>query len=162
MRQTCLNQISSTRRNLSPHMYTIFSVSTLLCFSVLSLSAFAAERSPLTPVVSAIQATVKPERATTTMRSVYATDRWFTFPKFEKTTQYLSRRLSEAGLSNIQILGAPADGKSQFGHWTMPPAWDVKNARLEVLEPEDMILADYQSVPGRQSECGVDRHLRRA
>jgi hypothetical protein len=128
-------------------MRTIFSALTLLCLSRLSLNAFAAEKSPLTPVVSAIQSAVKPERAMATMRSVYATDRWFTFPKFEQTAQYLSHRLSEAGLSNIEILGAPADGKSQFGYWTMPLAWDVKDARLEVLEPEHVTLADYQSVP---------------
>ncbi|MFL6353727.1 MAG: M28 family peptidase [Bryobacteraceae bacterium] len=119
-------------------------LSVLIAFTT---SAFGAERSPLTPLVSAIQSGVKPERAMNTMRSIYATDRWFTFPKFEQTTQYLSRRLSDAGLSNIAILGAPADGKSQFGFWTMPLAWDVKNARLDVLQPEHMALADYQSVP---------------
>lgn len=120
---------------------------TLLCLSLLTLSAFAAERSPLTPVVSAIQSAVEPDRAMDTMRSIYSTDHWFTFPKFEQTAQYLSRRLSEGGLSSVQILGAPADGKSQFGYWTMPLAWDVKSARLDVLEPEHMILADYQAVP---------------
>jgi Peptidase family M28 len=119
----------------------------LVCLSLLSASAFGAERSPLTPIASAIQSAVKPERAMATMRSIYATDRWFTFPKFEQTVQYLGQRLSEGGLSNIEILGAPADGKSQFGYWTMPLAWDVKSARLEVLEPQHMMLADRQSVP---------------
>jgi hypothetical protein len=147
MYQTCLNQILGTRRNLSLLMRTIFSALSLLCLSRLSLNAFAGERSPLTPVVSAIQSAVKPERAMATMRSIYATDRWFTFPKFEQTAQYLSQRLSEGRLSNVEVLGAPADGKSQFGYWTMPLAWDVKTARLEVLQPEHMILVDYQSVP---------------
>ena len=125
----------------------INTIRSLLCVSMLSLSAFAAETSPLSPVISAVQSAVKPERAMETMRSVYSTDRWFTFPKFEQTAQYLSRRLSEGGLSNIEILGAPADGKSQFGYWTMPLAWDVKSARLEVLQPEHLSLADYQAVP---------------
>ena len=125
----------------------INTIRSLLCVSMLSLSTFAAETSPLSPVISAVQSAVKPERAMETMRSVYSTDRWFTFPKFEQTAQYLSRRLSEGGLSNIEILGAPADGKSQFGYWTMPLAWDVKSARLEVLQPEHLSLADYQAVP---------------
>lgn len=120
---------------------------TVLCLFTFSVSALAAESSPLTPVVSAIQSAVKPERAMTTMRSIYATDRWFTFPKFEETAQYLSRRLAEEGLSNIEILGAPADGTSQFGYWTMPLAWDVKSARLDVLQPEHTTLADRESVP---------------
>lgn len=123
------------------------SILSLLCGFVLSLSAYAAETSPLTPVVSAIQSAVKPGRAMDTMLSVYSTDRWFTFPKFEQTAQYLSRRLSEGGLSKVEILGAPADGKTQFGYWTMPLAWDVKSARLDVLKPERMVLADYRAVP---------------
>ena len=139
----------------------IHAILTLLCLSMLSLSAFAAEKSPLTPVISPIQSAVKPERAMDTMRSIYSTDRWFTFPKFEQTAQYLSRRLSEGGLSKVEILGAPADGKSQFGFWTMPLAWDVKSARLEVLEPERMIWRIVNPFR-RQSECGADRRPPRA
>ncbi len=85
------------------------------------------------------------------MRHVYATDRWFTFPKFQETAAYLSQTMGEIGLKNIELLGAPADGVSQVGFWTEPMAWDAKSARLEILDPTvrsaDRILADYEKIP---------------
>ena len=81
------------------------------------------------------------------MRDVWSTDRWFTFPKFEETSTYIRRRLVDAGLRDVVITGAPADGKSQAGFWTMPMAWDVKSARLELIAPERLILGDFAEVP---------------
>ncbi len=82
-----------------------------------------------------------------TMRQVYSTDRWFTFLKFEETATYLKRRLEESGLTQVAIGGASADGKTQAGFWTMPLAWDVKAAKLEILEPKRSVLCDYRAVP---------------
>jgi hypothetical protein len=86
-----------------------------------------------------------------TMRRVHSTDRWFTFPKFHETAAYLNGAMKSAGLSHVQTIGAPADGKSQAGFWTMPLAWDVKQARLEIVEPsvpaDRRGLADYLKVP---------------
>jgi len=85
------------------------------------------------------------------VRHVYATDRWFTYPKFQETAEYVKRTMGDIGLKNIEVLGAPADGVSQAGFWTMPLAWDAKSARLEIIEPvvssEERILADYQKIP---------------
>ena len=81
------------------------------------------------------------------MRQVYSTDRWFTFPKFEETAVYLKRKLEESSLQQIEIGGASADGKTQAGFWTMPLAWDVRAARLEMIEPERSVLCDYQALP---------------
>lgn len=105
----------------------------------------------LTPLVRQIRDEVKPDQAMTLMRSVYSTDRWFTFPKFQETARYLERSMRELGLKNVELLGAPADGVTQFGYWTMPLAWDVKQARLELVGtgvPEEFrILADYARIP---------------
>lgn len=131
------------RHKSSKHI-SLPSIAALLVFCILPLRA---ANDPLAPVISAVRSGVEPERAMDTMRSIWSTDRWFTFPKFEQTALYISRRLKEGGLSDIEILAAPADGKSQFGYWTMPLAWDVRSARLDVLEPERLNLADYQAVP---------------
>lgn len=109
--------------------------------------AVASTDTHLLGIVNAVKQAVDPERAMETMRKVWSTDRWFTFPKFEETASYLASRLTEAGLGNVEILGAPADGKTQAGFWTMPLAWDVKAARLEIIDPEPAVLADYQAVP---------------
>lgn len=82
-----------------------------------------------------------------TMRHVYATDRWFTFPKFEETAGYLKRRLEDAGLREVEVRGGTADGQTQVGFWTMPLAWNASAATLEVTSPERFLLCDYQSTP---------------
>src|SRR5581483_2416959 len=85
------------------------------------------------------------------LTGVYRTDRWANFAKFQETAQYLQETMKEIGLSDVESLSAPADGVSQFGFWTMPLAWDVKQASLEIIEPavpEEMrVLADYFAEP---------------
>src|SRR6516162_2139257 len=86
-------------------------------------------------VVEVIRSGVQPEQSMDFMRHVYATDRWFTFPKFQETAGYLRRTMAEIDLKNVELLGAPADGVTQVGFWTEPLAWDAKSARLEILDP---------------------------
>lgn len=85
------------------------------------------------------------------MRRIWETDRWFTFPKFEETAQNVAAMMRRAGLENVEIVNPPADGVTQYGYWTMPLAWDVKQATLEIVEPEvsadHRVLADYQKIP---------------
>jgi len=102
-------------------------------------------------VLDQVRAGVKPDEAMVYMRRVYSTDRWFNFSKFRETAEYLKQAMTEAGFENVEILGAPADGVTQFGFWTEPLAWDVKQARLELIG-EDVpaqfrVLADYEKVP---------------
>jgi hypothetical protein len=82
---------------------------------------------------------------------VYSTDRWFTFPKFQQTAEYLKQAMTDAGLQKVELLGAPADGVTQAGYWTEPMAWDAKQARLELIgedvPAEFRVLADYEKVP---------------
>src|SRR5688572_25012384 len=107
--------------------------------------------SQLERIIREIRSEVKPDQAMEYMRRVYATDRWFTFPKFQETAEYLKERMTATGLSGVEIIAAPADGTSQFGFWTMPMAWDVKHARLEIVDPavpqEFRVLADYEKIP---------------
>ncbi len=115
-------------------------------------SCLAAPNPPrLVRVLDAVKSEVSLDRAMRHMHEVYARDRWFTFPKFEETAQYLAGALSAAGLKNVEIVRPPADGVTQVGFWTMPLAWDVREARLEVVAPsppeEFRVLADYRQVP---------------
>lgn len=102
-------------------------------------------------VLDQVRSGVKPEQGMEYMRRVYATDRWFTFPKFQQTAEYLRQAMTDAGLQQVELLGAPADGVTQVGYWTEPMAWDAKQARLELIG-EDVpaqfrVLADYEKVP---------------
>ncbi len=109
--------------------------------------AMAETPNPLVPLTETVRKEVNAARAMETMKRVYSTDRWFTFPKFEETARYLKERLEQSGVQQVEIRGAAADGKTQAGFWTMPLAWDVKHARLEMVEPERSLLCDYQAVP---------------
>ena len=85
------------------------------------------------------------------VRTIWETDRWFTFPKFEETAKNVAAIMRRAGLEDVEIVNPPADGVTQAGFWTMPMAWDVKVGTLEIVEPqvppEQRILADYQKSP---------------
>ncbi|MCC6538995.1 MAG: hypothetical protein IT162_15695 [Bryobacterales bacterium] len=79
------------------------------------------------------------------VREVWERDRYFTFPKFRETSEYLVGEMKRRGVADARVLAAPADGKTQYGYWTMPLAWDVRSARLTLAD--GTVLADYAAVP---------------
>jgi hypothetical protein len=115
-------------------------------------TAIAAEPAPtLQTVIEQVRRGYRSADAIGIMRDVYASDRYFTFPRFHSTAEYLKGRMQEAGLTSVELLETPADGVSQVGFWTMPLAWDVWSARLEILDDSvpstSRVLADYEQVP---------------
>src|SRR5690349_15602937 len=111
----------------------------------------AADDASFALLVRDIGSSVDSGHAMTTMRRVWETDRWFTFPKFRETAEYLKSNLAAAGLHDVELREAPADGATTAGWWTMPMAWDVRHARLEIVSPAPdpafRLLADYETVP---------------
>jgi len=127
-------------------------LSVLLSFSAPLESSPASEPNVnLKVLIQAIRSEVHSDQGMDFMRRLYSMDRWFTFPKFAETTEYLKGAMTGMGLQQVETLAAPADGVSQFGYWTEPLAWDVKEARLEIIDPavpdNERTLADYQKVP---------------
>ena len=128
-------------------------VNALVIVSVLLGSAWALTAAPvdLAQLVQAIRGEIQPSRAMDFMQQVYSTDRWFSYPKFQETAEFVKKTMEDIGLKNVELLGAPADGTSQAGFWTMPLAWDARSAGLEIVDPavpaEQAILADFQKVP---------------
>ena len=126
---------------------------TLVVLALLLGSAWALTSAPLdlAQLVEAIRSEMQPSQAMGFVQRVYSTDRWFTYPKFQETAEFLKMTMENIGLKNVELLAAPADGTSQSGFWTMPLAWDAKSARLEIVDPHlpaDLaILADFQTVP---------------
>ncbi len=116
-----------------------------------TLLTAAGQESPLSELLNKIRSAIDADRAMRHMRAIHATDRFFTFPKFEETAAYIERSMRAAGLQDAAILKAPADGVSRAGFWTMPMAWDIRRGRLEIVEPkvpeELRVLADYEATP---------------
>ena len=93
-----------------------------------------------------LRSEIRPAEAMLYMRAVYRSDRYFTFPQFQKTAAYLRTTLQNAGVQDLELVDAPADGVTQVGFWTMPLAWDARSARLEI-EGSGVVLADYAKIP---------------
>jgi hypothetical protein len=130
-----------------------FALRLVVGLSLAYVTAYASDSSSrqLPIVIEQLRSQVDATRAMGYMRQVWETDRWFTFPKFQETAETLQRTMKNIGLRDVELLGAPADGVTQVGYWTVPLAWDVKSARLEIVEPtvseELRVLADYGRVP---------------
>ena len=120
----------------------------IVVFAGVMVLTAAAASPDLAANIDIVRREVRAEEAMSWMRQVYSTDRWFTFPKFQETADYLQRTLGEIGLERVEIVSVPADGKSQFGFWTMPMAWDARQATLETvgIDPA-VVLADYRKTP---------------
>jgi hypothetical protein len=106
---------------------------------------------PASALLGLLRNDVAPEQAMRDVRTIWETDRWFTFPKFEETAKNVAEIMRRAGLEEVEIGTPPADGVTQGGFWTMPLAWDVRVGTLEIIEPQvpagARVLADYQKVP---------------
>jgi hypothetical protein len=105
----------------------------------------------LSEVLEKVKSGASTEAAYTDLERIYSTDRWGTFPKFAETARYVAERLKAAGLERVETVNAPADGKTQVGWWTMPLAWNLRRARLEITNPQSpaaaRVLADYETNP---------------
>src|SRR5215831_1239144 len=127
----------------------------LLIVCCLVMSGQRARTTPANGMVSRLLRTLleetNPDQAVRDVHTIWETDRWFTFPKFEETAKNVASIMRRAGLEDVEIGSPPADGVTQGGFWTMPLAWDVKAATLEIVEPEvpldQRMLADYQKIP---------------
>jgi Peptidase family M28 len=107
--------------------------------------------SPVSRLLQTLREETNPNQAVRDVDTIWQTDRWFTFPKFEETARNVAAIMRRAGLEDVEIGNPPADGVTQGGFWTMPLAWDVKTGTLEILDPsvpaEMRVLADYQKIP---------------
>jgi hypothetical protein len=105
----------------------------------------------LSRLLGTLRESVNPDQAARDVRTIWETDRWFTFPKFEETAKNVAAIMRRAGLEDVEIGNPPADGVTQGGFWTMPLAWDIHTGTLEILDPQvpagRRMLADYQKVP---------------
>jgi Peptidase family M28 len=136
---------------LFSHRRGVAILSAVLFLLVVFAPAVTPAPTALGQLIQTIRSELKSEQAMNFMRQVYSTDRWFTFPKFQATAEYLKQSMKGIGLEDVELSGAPADGSTQSGFWTMPLAWDARSARLEIVDPpvprDIATLADYQRIP---------------
>ena len=88
-------------------------------------------------------------RAWDNAAAIHALDRNFTFSSFHASARLSADLLRGAGLTDVEILEAPADGRTLFGDWMMPLSWDVGEATFDVIAPDGSVerLADRSEIP---------------
>lgn len=67
-------------------------------------------------------------------------------PGYRRAAEYVSGLLSSYGVKNL-IRRFPADGKKYYWTFQSFPAWEVKAATLDLIEPEQRRLCDFATCP---------------
>lgn len=101
-------------------------------------------------ILTCVQNQYSGERAQAMAGDLWDFDHWFDFAHFKRSADYGAARMQEAGLSTVESITFPADGKTGYGDWVAPQAWDVTEAELEIVAPEPVSLVRYTDAP-----CGL-------
>ena len=100
-------------------------------------------------LLAVIAPVIDAQRAFDDASAIHSVDRHFRFSSFHESARYSAERLRGAGLSDVQIVEAPADGRSVFGDWKMPLAWEVTEASFDLIASGGGVqrIADRGEVP---------------
>jgi aminopeptidase YwaD len=60
---------------------------------------------------------------------------------------YLKNEIAEFPDVEVKLYEYPADGKTVVSTWEAVQGWDAKSGKLYLVEPEEMLLADYAAEP---------------
>jgi len=107
------------------------------------------ETTMIDPWLDAIRREFSPDRAKALLERIHETDRFFSFDRFAQTAEVVAQAMREAGLDDIEQIPVPADGRTRFGDWIVPTAWDATEASLRLVGPADFAveLARYPETP---------------
>ncbi|PCJ60563.1 MAG: hypothetical protein COA79_08300 [Planctomycetota bacterium] len=79
------------------------------------------------------------------IENIYASDHYPDFKGFHKTAHWVADELAKYNIKT-RVIEFPADGKTTYGDWIMPKAWDAISAKL--IEPKtNETVADYSKIP---------------
>jgi Zn-dependent M28 family amino/carboxypeptidase len=87
------------------------------------------------------------KRAFEIAQEVWARDRFSSFSLFKNTAERCYSYLAQSGVSELELIEFPADGKTKVGDWPLPKAWDVEEAELKLIQPDEVVLAKYSQQP---------------
>ena len=74
--------------------------------------------------------------------------RWMSTSRLLRHAATVARWMGEDGLSDVEVLRLPADGRTAHGGWVLPLAWTARSARLELVAPADggsCLVADWHA-----------------
>ncbi len=68
-------------------------------------------------------------------------------PGFSEAIEYLKKTVESISDAKVKVFEYPADGKTVVGTWQNPFSWEGNYGILELLEPEQRVLADFRAEP---------------
>jgi aminoglycoside 3-N-acetyltransferase len=101
------------------------------------------------PIWNAVEPHLSVERMQAEIAELFAFSRWSSFDKINALARQIADKMEAAGMEDVRLIQFPADGRTAYGGWVMPKAYDVHAARLTAHignEPE-IVLADYNLNP---------------
>ena len=96
---------------------------------------------------SIIKEELSGERAKIYVQQISQFHRIQASPMFHKAAEYVKDTLIQIGLKDTKIMQFVSDGSKKYWTHVSPIGWEVKNAELRLVEPEEKILVNYVDTP---------------
>jgi len=86
------------------------------------------------------------ERIKHMTEKIWRSDRWSKFSRFHQTAMMAQSAMRSAGLSNVNIMPLAADGRTRYGDYIIPQAWEARSGELRIVHPKRSarLLASYK------------------
>lgn len=104
----------------------------------------------LNGLIELVKSEVSGGRTMDCIRKLHAIDRWFTYPKFLESAALCQQILKDYGVDDARVEKFKADGKTFYGAWRVPMAWDAGEARLSIVSTDSAngkVIADRANCP---------------
>jgi aminopeptidase-like protein len=97
-------------------------------------------------LVERISQELSGERAKQSVAAIIQHHRIQASPGYRRAAEYVAARLREYGVPN-SIRQFPADGRKFYWTYQSFPAWEVRSATLDLIDPEPRRLCDFATCP---------------
>jgi hypothetical protein len=98
-------------------------------------------------IVKAVASTISGIRAKDYASEISGFHRIQGSPGFLEAAEYVKSVISKVSDAKVEMFEYPTDGKITIGTWQNPFSWEGKEGRLDMVEPEEKLLADYGAEP---------------
>ena len=103
-------------------------------------------------VIDEVKSEVSGNRARDYTLRLWQYEKWYNVPMMNKAANEARTIMVERGFDEAEVVDTPLDGVTQYGAWTNPIGWDVKQATLEIIEPANLpeeyrYLCNYHDNP---------------
>jgi hypothetical protein len=98
-------------------------------------------------IIKAVADNVSGARAKDYATQISAFHRIQGSPGYDEAVSYLRRETEALKGVDVKLFEYPADGKTTVGSWEAPIGWEATYGKLELMEPEKGIIADFNAEP---------------